>query len=499
MKWLIVIIALLVPQARAATFYVSVADGDDTHCTGLAHTAYASGSNQPCPWKTVAKVNRSSFSAGDSILFKKGETWRESLLPPSAGVAGNVITIGAYGSGAQPIISGADSVTSWALYSGTTYKAALTNRPRRVWHRSTELTHGAGPGSLTTNQFYWASSYLYIKIGGNPTGQMIETTSRPYPLYVQKSYLTIDGLHFTKANEMNIISAKQKSDHVTIQNCTVDYAGMSGIFLYGDTATIAYWTFYHNTVSNNGTVLYNDHGIYVSHSSNNVFDGNLWEHNIGYAIQLQDNSNNNTVKNNYFHANKSGGIAIWDNTGSTFPTENVVFANVSNGDVVGLMVGGSATTVNNIIVNNTIYGYSSAGVSVHNGAHFGAFENNIVWSPVSGVSALYDNNGGAGMISDYNLIGPAAASLIYWRGTRYSTLAAYASATRYDTHSVAADAKFTNASAADFSLLAGSPAVNAGAFLGTAYNLGLDPRTTFPWTGLKRTSWDIGAFVYVPK
>jgi len=123
---IILIIAVLCQQACAKVFYVSFADGDDTHCTGLASRAYISGDNQPCPWKSVAKVTLTPFSASDSILFTKGETWRETLAPRSAGVAGNVITFGAYGWGAQPVISGADLITTWPLYRGKTYRATLT-------------------------------------------------------------------------------------------------------------------------------------------------------------------------------------------------------------------------------------------------------------------------------------------------------------------------------------------------------------------------------------
>ncbi|MCX6719352.1 MAG: hypothetical protein NTZ38_03195, partial [Candidatus Taylorbacteria bacterium] len=100
-----------VNRAEAATYYVSVADGNDTNCTGLAQTAYTSGVSQPCPWATVAKINGLTFSAGDSILFKKGEVWREKLIAPSSGISGSPITFGAYGTGANPIFDGSDLVT----------------------------------------------------------------------------------------------------------------------------------------------------------------------------------------------------------------------------------------------------------------------------------------------------------------------------------------------------------------------------------------------------
>lgn len=90
-----------------ATYYVDTAadpGGDGT-------TQALTGAN--CAWDTIADVNAASFSAGDSILFKKGCVWREILLPPSNGSAGNQITFGAYGTGDDPIIYGSNQISTW--------------------------------------------------------------------------------------------------------------------------------------------------------------------------------------------------------------------------------------------------------------------------------------------------------------------------------------------------------------------------------------------------
>jgi hypothetical protein len=98
---------LSVVTAEAATYYVSN-DGDDGD----------SGLTTGLPWQTIAKVNSYSespgFLPGDSILFKRGDIWREMLLASSSGISGSVITYGAYGTGAKPIISAADVSTTWA-------------------------------------------------------------------------------------------------------------------------------------------------------------------------------------------------------------------------------------------------------------------------------------------------------------------------------------------------------------------------------------------------
>lgn len=68
-------------------------DGDDGESEGNA-------------WETINKVNISAFNPNDSILFKRGETWAETLTIPSSGTSGNQITFGAYSSGNKPLIDG---------------------------------------------------------------------------------------------------------------------------------------------------------------------------------------------------------------------------------------------------------------------------------------------------------------------------------------------------------------------------------------------------------
>jgi parallel beta-helix repeat protein len=82
-----------------STYYVDATGGLDTN-SGAATTE---------AWKTIAKVNASTFLPGNSILFKCGETWAETLTVPSAGTAGKPITFGAYSTGAKPIITGSSA------------------------------------------------------------------------------------------------------------------------------------------------------------------------------------------------------------------------------------------------------------------------------------------------------------------------------------------------------------------------------------------------------
>jgi hypothetical protein len=86
----------------AATYYVSSTSGND----------FNDGTSPEAPWKRIASVVQrmmdSTIKAGDSVLFKRGDTWTaEQLSITASGTSDSVrITFGAYGSGNLPKIDG---------------------------------------------------------------------------------------------------------------------------------------------------------------------------------------------------------------------------------------------------------------------------------------------------------------------------------------------------------------------------------------------------------
>lgn len=103
--------------ASGTTYYVSSSSGNDA----------SSGTSLNAPWQTIGHVNAQSFNPGDSILFKRGDTWNESLVPPSSGSSGNSITFDAYGAGLAPNLTGYYAVpaTAWVHVTGNAWKAPL--------------------------------------------------------------------------------------------------------------------------------------------------------------------------------------------------------------------------------------------------------------------------------------------------------------------------------------------------------------------------------------
>ena len=73
----LVVVLLVAIPARATTYYVAAAGSDSNSGTDTGH-----------PWQTIAKVNAATFSAGDSILFNRGDVWYgTALTAPSSGAA----------------------------------------------------------------------------------------------------------------------------------------------------------------------------------------------------------------------------------------------------------------------------------------------------------------------------------------------------------------------------------------------------------------------------
>ncbi len=107
--------------AGAPNYYVDSADGSDSN----------SGTSSKKPWKTLAKVNATTFHPGDRILFKSGGVWTGQLWPKGSGSAGHSIVIDKYGGDVLPLINGAGLAEDAVLLRNQEYweirNLAITN------------------------------------------------------------------------------------------------------------------------------------------------------------------------------------------------------------------------------------------------------------------------------------------------------------------------------------------------------------------------------------
>ncbi|NOU63853.1 hypothetical protein GC096_07425 [Paenibacillus sp. LMG 31461] len=97
------IVSSLLPVSRVQAspvtgmiYYVDATGGNDSH----------TGTSEGTAWKTLEKVNATTFQPGDQILLKSGEVWEGQLWPKGSGSPGMPIIIDQYGSGSKPAIQG---------------------------------------------------------------------------------------------------------------------------------------------------------------------------------------------------------------------------------------------------------------------------------------------------------------------------------------------------------------------------------------------------------
>ncbi len=129
-------------------------------------------------------------------------------------------------------------------------------------------------------------------------------------------------------------------------------------------------------------------------------------------------------------------------------------------------------------------------------------KNNIFYT---GGYASVDASSETGTAYDYNDYFSASGTPFNWGGTAY-TFANWQTNSSQDAHSFSADPRLANAaplsSSGNYSLLASSPAIDAGVNLGTTYQMALSPASSWP-SGVALlnqnsagSGWEIGAYVY---
>jgi len=148
--------------------------------------------------------------------------------------------------------------------------------------------------------------------------------------------------------------------------------------------------------------------------------------------------------------------------------DNILFRN----DKAGLAFGGFDASVgrvkNSSFLNNTVYQNDVLGEGLGElwiqFAEDNIIRNNIFHSTSQNV-LLYSENGNVNNALNYNLwftdAGPANATFV-WQGTIYNSFAAYQAGSGQDASSLFANPQFVDAGAADFHVVATSPAVNTG-------------------------------------
>ncbi len=390
---------LLAGNAWAVTYYVDQTGGSDLK----------NGQSTDNAWKTIDKVNNSTFYSGDSILLKRGEIWREQLTPPSSGNAGMPITFGAYGNGDAPILYGLDFISSkltgWTNNRAGVYSVAYPGVTGRVTFDGSLLTQNKStPTSPATGEWGWSGTRLYV--GDKPTDHTVSAylPKAGWVAHVTKKYIAFDGITFDGTSVLyDGIKFDTGSSYCIVVNCTIrnhtsyydqTYAS-SGILVRKDSTGN---TFRNNVFENNGTDPYS-HNIYLA-GTNNVFEHNEVSGSFGWGVQVYSAdsvTSNNIVRYNYIHNNgagsRGGGIVLDSGVG------NMAYYNIVESNNYGITVDESSSGTG--VYNNTIINSTRNGITLGVGSSTATVRNNIVFG------SRLDNylcNGCSDPTQDHNLL-----------------------------------------------------------------------------------------------
>jgi len=213
-----------------------------------------SGTHPDSAWASITKVNAETFSAGDTIFFIRGGTWRGSTLTISqSGTSGNHIVFTNYGSGNLPKIYGSEEITTFTNvagseyhgnqlitinpndYDGSAYRASIFFQfdDTIYWAEAYE----ADRANLDANYEYnWSNDTIYFFYDGSIEDiNSIECTQIARGIQLSEGagqeYITIDGFDLKYYGDRNIGTAVDPPIHleaVEIRNCTIAYSGVRG-------------------------------------------------------------------------------------------------------------------------------------------------------------------------------------------------------------------------------------------------------------------------------
>jgi parallel beta-helix repeat protein len=406
--------------ARAATYYVDAQRGNDSNNGTSASTA----------WKSISKLNQTTFRPGDTILLRRGQVWREQLNLQSSGETQRLITLDSYGEGGLPEISGADVLpeAGWSKCESCgdkVWQTPVETQPNVVLQDGQKGTRRGSSSELkNANDWAWSAGTLLIYAEDQPAKAFarrgVEVGARPIGINLTGlSYIRIRNVRVSAANAAPYAlgsdiwgiatGRKGPAPHdIHVENCEILNSAGDGIHLEG----------VQNSVISSNLVADNENvGIQIYRSveafpvSDITIANNEVHHNHFIGINLAGcpagescrtirNEHQLTVTKVKIVGNKAyangAGIYLHQTTDSVV-SENTSRDNTDTtrkGEGYGVGLSGSS---NNIIERNECYGATHAGIELSidiSKPAVGSNDNIIRYN-------LVHDNGSNGLMTDY--------------------------------------------------------------------------------------------------
>lgn len=424
----------LATSGWAAAYYVDSLSGND-----------GNSGTQTAPWKTVAKVNGFALQPGDTVYFKCGQSYGATPIIPKSGTVGNLITYTSYGTGSKPTIyafyadnkayikaDGLEFKNSGSNY----YPVCITNGSHHIKIHNSNII-------ADTASNYWAACYILMNVHHNE----------------------IVGCNIANLNvnrQTDAVNIRRNANYNLIMNNYIYKATHYLIDLEGNNSTYPTYTCAYNIIK--GNKLWNPEGGMLGLISNaqfNLVEGNdIWGgKSTSYCANLPSNiefvGGYNIVRNNIIRDNPtstSRGLESSTFAYNSDPPNQTIYNHVYNNvltNINGLTnegaillasnkTGGSAH--NNYYKNNIVYNNLNRQISIWNYAevYSNYFENNIIYKS-------------------------STADVIYYHGTIYNVSGIQSAQPTFFSGNIQKDPLLDS----NYKPMAGSPAIDAGAFLTT--------------------------------
>jgi hypothetical protein len=349
-------------KASATSYYVDANAGDDN----------SPGTSPEGAWKSLDRINGTTFHPGDHIFLKSGSSWRGQLWPKGSGSPEHAIVIGKYGGAALPVINGAGLAEDAVLLKNQEYweirnlevtNTGASSALRRGVHVAAENCgdlHHIYLQNLAVHDVNGSfkekanGAIHYTSVGDIKPSRFIDLRIGNNRIWhVDRSGIFGWSTHWTRAKWYPSLG-------VIIRNNTLDDIGGDGIVnVATDGAIVEYNVVSHASQRSQD---YND-GIWPFSADNTIV-----QYNEVYGMRGQHdaegfdsdwNSRNTIIQYNYSHDNE-GGFLLICSEGSQSPKDSagnvgtIVRYNVSQNDghrAIKL----SGPVKNTLIYNNTIY------------------------------------------------------------------------------------------------------------------------------------------------
>lgn len=350
MRFFLCILILLIGLTGQATDYYCSDTGSNTN----------NGLSELTPFD-YAKAKTIAYVAGDRLLLKKGGTYYGDWTITRSGSSGNPFTIGAYGTGANPIISGFTAVTAWTnlgsnIWESTSAVSALTTACNMVTVNGTNTAMGRYPNATATNGGYLTitsttgnGNLTSTSLTGTPNWTGAEVVIRTSNFTIQRKAISSQSgstLYFP-----NTVYEPSVNHGFFIQNDSRTLDAQNEWFYNASTKKISFYS----TSQPLNIKIASVENLFVINANYITIQGITFEGANSYAIRGDDYSTartNITIQNCTFR--NIGRVAIDKLSASYFTVNNNSFLDCNRG-AFNIDHVSNVTLTNNTVTNMGLF------------------------------------------------------------------------------------------------------------------------------------------------